>query len=171
MALYFGTFNPLHTGHAAILRHLLQSGFDQVRLVVSPQSPFKMEAVKSAEERLENVREAVKRAGLDVEVSDVEFSLPKPNYTVNTLRWLKEQEPDTEFTIAMGADNIVDIEKWHQWRELVDGCSIWVYPRRGYDVEELCGRLGGNIKLVDVPMVDISSTEIREGKAKKEYII
>lgn len=169
--MYFGTFNPLHAGHAAILRHLMQSGFDSVRLVVSPQSPFKMEAAETAGERLEKVREAVKRAGLDVEVSDVEFSLPKPNYTVNTLRFLKEHEPGTEFTIAMGADNIVSIEKWYEWRELVENYQIWVYPRRGYDVSELCGRLGCNVRLIDVPMVDISSTEIREGKAKKEMII
>lgn len=130
-----------------------------------------MEAEESAEERLEGVREAVKRAGLDVEVSDVEFSLPKPNYTVNTLRYLKEQEPGTEFTIAMGADNIVSIDKWFEWRELVDGCKIWVYPRRGYDVAELCDTLGDNVTLIDAPLVDVSSTEIREGKANKEYII
>ena len=130
-----------------------------------------MEAAETAEERLEKVREAVKRAGLDVEVSDIEFYLPKPNYTVNTLRCLKEREPGTEFTVAMGADNIVNIEKWYEWREIVDNFQIWVYPRRGYDVAELCDRLGGNVSLIDAPLVDVSSTEIREGKAKKEMMI
>lgn len=142
-----------------------------MRLVLSPQSPFKLGAEDSAEERLAKVREAVRRADLDVEVSDIEFSLPKPNYTVNTLRCLQEREPDTEFTMAMGADNIAGFEKWYEWREILERCQIWVYPRKGFDVAELCERLGEKVKLIDAPLVDISSTEIREGKANKEMII
>lgn len=138
-------------------------------MVVSPESPFKRGSDDTAEKRLAAVRRKVAKLIPEVVVSDIEFSLPKPNYTINTLRALSEAEPDTDFTIAMGADNFAGIERWKEWESIVSGYQIWVYPRRGYDVEEKCSEL--EVKYVDAPLVDISSSEIREGKANKDLMI
>jgi len=169
VALYFGTFNPMHKGHLSILRHLAASGFDAVKMIVSPESPFKRGADATAEERLDKVRAKVAELGLPVEVDDVEFHLPRPNYTINTLRHLSEENPDTDFVIAMGADNIAGIEGWREWESIVGGYEIWVYPRKGYDVAEKCASLG--VKYIDAPLVNISSSDIRAGKADKDLMI
>ena len=91
MALYFGTFNPMHAGHLAILNYLRRKAFSEVRMVVSPESPFKLGSDQTAEDRLEAVRAKVAELCPDVKVSDIEFHLPKPNYTINTLRKLQEE--------------------------------------------------------------------------------
>lgn len=138
-------------------------------MVVSPESPFKIGSDDTAESRLEAVRAKVAELGLPVEVSDIEFGLPKPNYTINTLRALSRAEPDTEFVVAMGADNFAGIERWREWESIVSGYEIWVYPRKGYDVADKCREL--NVKYIDAPLVNISSTEIRQGKADKDLMI
>ena len=170
MALYFGTFNPMHAGHLAILNYLRRKGFSEVRMVVSPESPFKQGSEQTAEERLAAVRGKVAELCPDVIVSDVEFNLPKPNYTINTLRKLQAEEPDTEFVIAMGADNIDGIERWREWEEIVNNFEIWVYPRKGYYVKRKCKKYGAKY-LDDAKLVNISSTQIREGKADKNLMI
>ena len=159
----------MHAGHLAILRHLCASGFDEVRMVVSPESPFKIGSDDTAGSRLAAVRAKVAELGLPVEVSDIEFGLPKPNYTINTLRTLSEAEPDADFVVAMGADNFAGIERWREWESIVSGYEIWVYPRKGYDVEEKCRDL--EVKYIDAPLVNISSTEIRRGTADKDLMI
>ena len=159
----------MHKGHLTILRHLAAAGFAEVRMVVSPESPFKKGSDDTADKRLAAVRKKVARLIPEVTVSDVEFGLPKPNYTINTLRALQQAEPDTDFVIAMGADNFADIERWREWESIVNDFEIWVYPRTGYDVKELCARHGAH--LMNTPLVDISSTEIREGRADKDLMI
>lgn len=165
IALYFGTFNPLHKGHKAIIDNLLSMHFDQVWLVISAQSPFKDEAIHSADDRLNGVKRDIERMALPVNVCDIEFRLPKPNYTINTLEELEKLYPDTKFSLAMGADNILYIEKWYRWRELLERFQIYVFPREGVDAGELCRRYGVN--LVDAPLVNISSTDIRENRAER----
>lgn len=159
----------MHAGHLAILRHLLGSGFDAVRMIVSPESPFKEGGEATSQSRLEAVRGKVTQLVPDVVVDDVEFRLPRPNYTVNTLRALQKAAPQTRFTVAMGADNFADIEKWRDWQEILSGYDIWVYPRKGFDIRQKCLELGA--KYIDVPEVDISSTEIRRGTADKNLMI
>ena len=170
MALYFGTFNPMHAGHLAILNYLRHKAFNGVRMVVSPESPFKLGSDQTAEDRLAAVRAKVAELCPDVAVSDVEFHLPKPNYTINTLRALQQAEPDTEFVIAMGADNIAGIERWREWEEIVSNFEIWVYPRKGYYVKRKCKKYGAKY-LEDAKLVNISSTQIREGRANKDLLI
>ena len=170
MALYFGTFNPMHAGHLAILNYLRRKAFNEVRMVVSPESPFKLGSDQTAEDRLAAVRAKVAELCPDVTVSDVEFHLPKPNYTINTLRALQQAEPDTEFVIAMGADNIAGIERWREWEEIVSNFEIWVYPRKGYYVKRKCKKYGAKY-LEDAKLVNISSTQIREGRANKDLLI
>ena len=163
VALYFGTFNPLHIGHVNILRYLCGCGLDEVRMIVSPQSPFKEEASLSDEQRLAQVRADIARLELDVTVSDIEYQLERPSYTINTLRHLQASEPDTHFILVMGADNLEGFKRWKCWQEIVTDFEIWVYPRPGFDkAAELCKDL--QAKLLDAPLTDISSTEIRNGK-------
>ena len=170
VALLFGSFNPIHEGHLAILRYLVErTKAAEVRLVVSPQSPFKQGQglVDNAEKRLADAREAVADAGLPVTVSDVEFHLPEPWYTIDTLRFLQEQEPDKEFVLVMGGDNIPSLERWHRSEEILRDFRIWVYPRPGTDAAPVVARLNasgackGVTLFADAPQNPISSTEIR----------
>jgi len=176
VALLFGSFNPIHEGHLAILRYLqerTQAG--EVRLVVSPQSPFKkgQGLVDNAESRLDGAREAVVDAGLSVTVSDVEFHLPEPWYTIDTLRFLQGQEPGKEFILVMGGDNIGSLERWYHGGEILRDFRIWVYPRPGSDAAPVVERLNGSPRVRgvtlfdDAPMNDISSTEIRRRAQEK----
>ena len=173
VALLFGSFNPIHEGHLAILRYLTdRTKAAEVRLVVSPQSPFKQGQglVDNAEKRLADAREAVSDAGLAVKVSDVEFHLPEPWYTIDTLRFLQEQEPDKEFVLVMGGDNIATVERWHKGDEILRDFAIWVYPRPGTDAAPIVDRLNasgackGVTLFADAPQNPISSTEIRNRK-------
>ena len=177
VALLFGSFNPIHEGHLAILRYLLDhTKAAEVRLVVSPQSPFKagQGLVDNAEKRLEDAREAVSDAGLAVKVSDVEFHLPEPWYTIDTLHFLQQQEPDKEFVLVMGGDNIVSVDRWHNGIELLREFQIWVYPRPGTDATQFITRLTANyptkgiVYFADAPQNPISSTQIRSRLAEVE---
>ncbi len=166
IALYFGSFNPLHKGHVAICNYLLeQTDIDLLRLIVTPGNPLKSEEnFKNATERFENVRIAVNNLFPHgrVILSDIEFRLPVPLYTVNTIRVIKKAEPDNHFVIIMGADNLAIIEKWHKWQELLEENEIWIYPRIGSNAQELCKKYG--CRYLDAPMINISSTEIRQNR-------
>ena len=174
IALYFGSFNPFHTGHLAICKYLLQCGeFDQVRLILSPGNPLKeVSLLDTAQERFNRVKDGLKRSRLDViVVSDIEMLMEPPLYTIHTLEKLSMEEPDNKFTFIIGADNLSIIERWYRWEDILSGYEIWVYPRTGYDAAALCRKYGA--RLIDAPLVDISSTEIREaesaGKNMDEY--
>ena len=147
VALLFGSFNPIHEGHLAILRFLVeQTKASEVRLVVSPQSPFKKGRglVDNAAERLEDARLAVAAAGLPVTVSDVEFHLPEPWYTIDTLWFLQRQEPGREFVLVMGGDNIASLERWYHGDEILRDFQVWVYPRPGTDAAPIVERLNAS---------------------------
>ena len=172
-ALLFGSFNPIHEGHLAIVRYLLEhSRADEVRLVVSPQNPFKagQGLLDSAEKRLADVRKAVAEAGLDAQVSDVEFHLTPPLYTIQTLNHLRAAEPDHDFVLVVGGDNIATLEKWYHGDEILRNFEVWVYPRPGTDAKPICDRLNANPSYKGVtlfeeaPQNPISSTEIRNRK-------
>lgn len=189
-ALYFGSFNPLHIGHAAIARYVLDNcNVDTLRLVLTPMNPFKVTdpSLANVELRLENLKKSVdkfnsnsgncnsencnsencsseNRSCKKLEISTVEFDLPKPNYTYNTLQHLKAIEPDNTFIIIMGADNLAVIEKWHKGLEILRTHEVWVYPRQGFDTRALCKKYGATY--LDAPQVDVSSTMIREGESK-----
>ena len=173
VALFFGSFNPMHNGHLAILRYLREhTDADEVRVVVSPESPFKAGNAVTAEERLENVRKVIAASGLDVVVSDVEFHLEPPLYTINTLRYLQDIEPDCRHIMVIGGDNLASLEKWKCGPEILEEFPVWVYPRQGYDSEALLKEIKSRRKLRGVRILskaklyDISSTMIREGEAK-----
>jgi len=171
VALYFGSFNPMHTGHLAICRYLAGCNIlDEVRLVVSPANPLKskLNGINS-QERLEHVRNVVSKLresqgnNLNITVSDIEFTLPEPLYTIETMRTFTRMEPENRFILVIGADNLAIIEKWHRWQDLLDEYEIWVYPRKGYDLKGLCAKY--DTIPIEASMVDISSSEIRDGEA------
>ncbi|MCI2082273.1 MAG: nicotinate (nicotinamide) nucleotide adenylyltransferase [Bacteroidales bacterium] len=178
-ALFFGSFNPLHVGHLAIAKFLLEKcDVDEVRLVVSPENPLKAnkslngkESEYEARERLSAVKKAISGSGLELKVSDIEYSLPKPLYTARTLQALREKDPDTKFILVMGADNLSIMKIWFKWDEILSNYEVWVYPRQGYDVKSMAeeyNRMDPRFKVVplEAPLCDISSTEIRNGEAE-----
>jgi len=171
VALYFGSFNPMHTGHLAICQYITgREDIDELRLVVSPANPLKdVLNEKNGNQRLDHVKEVAAKIECQVRqngsrckinVSDIEFHLPKPLYTINTLRIISSGEPGNTFILIMGADNLSIIEKWHKWEELLNEYEIWVYPRDGFDLRSLCDKY--KVIPIDAPMIDISSTQIRE---------
>ena len=164
--LYFGSFNPMHIGHLAIANYMLEfTDLDELRLVLSPKNPLKSDRnMFPLEERLQRMERAVAQLALPITVSTVEFDLPKPYYTINTLCYLAAMEPHVCFVLIMGADNLAFIEKWYQWQKLLQEFEVYLYPRTGYDAEALCKEYG--TKYIDAPLIDISSTFIREGLAK-----
>ncbi len=166
VALYFGSFNPIHIGHISICKFIIDNNkADELRLIVSPRNPLKDESFSlNSGERLDNVKSAILKCGLEsrVVVSDIEYSMSPPYYTIKTLRKFKELEPNNRFVLVIGADNLQIIEKWYLWRDLLLEFEIWVYPRSGVDIESLCIKYG--CKKLNAPLIEISSTKIREAE-------
>ena len=173
IAVYSGSFNPLHVGHQTIMEFLTRkAGFDWVYLVVSPQSPFKDAAnVLTGRQRYEATVEAVKRhPDIHVWVDDIELGMEPPHYTVRTLDALREREPENEFTLVIGADNLESFPRWRDYGRILREYGVTVFPRRGYHRGHLKARLMREcpeyrIELLKAPRIDISSTEIRNGLA------
>ena len=169
IAVYSGSFNPLHIGHLSIMKYLTeQLGYDMVYLVVSPQNPFKDASLSSSgKQRFEDAVAAVKRhPGLKVSVKDIELEMPAPHYTIRTLDELRNSEPENCFTLVIGADNLAAIRKWKDYGRILSEYGVVVYPRSGYRMEDdrkslLAESRKYLIKLTDAPLVNISSTEIR----------
>ena len=161
-ALFFGSFNPIHNGHLAIVRYVLDEGLnDEVWLVVSPRNPLKEGSALAPEgDRLEMARIAVKYAGLEgrLKVSDAEFSMPRPSYTIDTLERLRGEFPERDFSLLMGADILDELERWKDWRKLLAEYRIMVYPRPGYVPQH---HLDEVMLLEDAPVWDYSSTRVR----------
>ncbi len=173
IAVYSGSFNPLHIGHLAILRRLV-ARFDGVYLVVSPQNPFKdASSNETGESRLQAAREAVARhpeLGGKVQVDDIELGMEPPHYTIRTLRALRNREPDNSFTLIIGADNLVRFSLWREHDVILKEFGIAVFPRKGFHRGHLKAALmkedpSYRIELIDAPLVTVSSTEIREARA------
>ena len=174
IAVYPGSFDPLHIGHKAILEYLSEKGgFDCTYLVVSPQNPFKDPAkALNARRRYEAACAAVARyPSLKVRVDDIELGMDPPNYTIRTLDALKAREPDNTFTLVMGADNLEGLPRWRCSRRILSEYEIAVYPRPGYDSEALldvlrehCRKrhIGCHVTLINAPLVNLSSTRIRK---------
>lgn len=179
IAVYAGSFNPFHEGHAAIVRRCSEN-FDKVLVVVSPENPFKKGNAASGETRLAAVRDVVEKfkeetGRRNVEVSNIEYHLNPPLYTINTLRALRHQYPTAVITFIMGADCLAQLNRWSEYKPLLLEFGIAVFPRLGYDYMELSQALlaenpSYKIALVDAPLVNISSSQIR-GEAQKEKII
>jgi len=164
IGLLFGSFNPIHVGHLALANFAMEyAPFDQVWFVGSPHNPFKdRKALAPAQSRLEMVAIATKEEPR-FKICDIEFSLPTPSYTINTLEKLKESYPDHQFTMIIGSDNLLNIDRWYDSHRLLKEHSILVYPRPGFAVKNADIKHCDTIKVLKAPVLEISSTLIREG--------
>jgi len=170
IGLFFGSFNPPHVGHTAIAEYMLhEMQADAIWMVVSPHNPFKESSdLLSESKRLELVETAL-QGDEQIVASDVEFDLPRPSYTIDTMQALANQYPEHDFFLIMGSDNILGITGWKAYRSLIDSYDIAVYPRPGYEVSaELLDELDGRIIMTKAPSLDISSTYIRKRIAAGE---
>ncbi|SCY56637.1 nicotinate (nicotinamide) nucleotide adenylyltransferase [Flavobacterium caeni] len=163
IGLYFGTFNPIHVGHLIIANHMVEfTGMDQVWMVVTPHNPFKKKDTLLADNiRLELVFQATEDYP-KIKPSDIEFRLPQPNYTVHTLAHLQEKFPQHEFALIMGEDNLKSLHKWKNYDIILAQHDIFVYPRLSSDVVDVQFENHPKIHLIDAPVVEISSTFIRD---------
>lgn len=162
--LYFGSFNPVHRGHIALAEYAIANDIaDQVILIVSPQNPHKQSADLAAEfSRYEMCTAACQASKYpeQILVSAVEFTLPRPSYTIDTLRFLSENfGKSMSFSILMGADNIARFDQWKQYDQILAGYPIFVYPRPGYQVDKFADKV---TFLADAPLFDFSATDVRK---------
>lgn len=168
IGLYFGTFNPIHIGHMAIANYLVEfTSIDQLWFVVSPQNPHKKKQnLLNDYHRLEMVHRAVDDDDR-FRVSNIEFGLPKPSYTVETLAYLKDKFPDHHFKIIMGSDNLEKFHKWKNYQQIVDNYGIIIYPRPGFEPSKY--ELPKTTEIAKAPQMEISSTFIRKAiRAEKD---
>lgn len=164
VGLYFGTFNPIHTGHLIIANHMAEySGLDQIWMVVTPHNPLKKKStLLDDHHRLQMVFLATEDFP-KLKPSDIEFRLPQPNYTINTLVHLQEKFPTHEFSLIMGEDNLNSLHKWKNYEVLLQNHHIYVYPRISTDAINPEFENHPHIHMIDAPVVEISSTFIRNG--------
>ena len=164
IGLFFGSFNPIHIGHLILANYILEnSDMEELWFVVSPQNPFKdKKSLLNDHNRLDMVQLALKNYP-KMRVSSVEFSLPKPSYTIDTLTYLHEKYPEVSFALIMGEDNLKGLKKWKNSETLVNNHQIIIYPRvldsdktktETFDHE--------NISKIDAPIIELSATKIRE---------
>ncbi len=167
VGLYFGTFNPIHSGHLIIANYMVEfSELTEVWMVVTPHNPFKKKnSLLDNHHRLEMVYKACEDYP-NLKPSDIEFGLPQPNYTVNTLIQLEEKYPDLEFALIMGEDNLKSFHKWKNYEVILERYSIFVYPRISKGRVENEFITNAKITRVPAPIIELSSTFIR--KAVKE---
>lgn len=169
IGLFFGSFNPIHIGHLIIANYMAENtDLDKVWLVVSPHNPHKKrETLADDADRLYLV-ELATAGNPNLQASDIEFELEKPSYTVHTLAYLKEQNPEDEFVLIMGGDNLATLHKWKNYAYILKNHQIYVYRRPNYDLGELSTH--ANVHLFDVPMMEISSTFVRQLVAAQKSI-
>ncbi|APD06625.1 nicotinate-nucleotide adenylyltransferase [Flavobacteriaceae bacterium UJ101] len=162
VGLFFGSFNPIHIGHLVIANHMVEfTTLDEVWFVVSPHNPHKKKSsLLDDYHRLEMVRIAIGE-NYKLRASDIEFSLPQPSYTVDTLAYINEKYPTYNFSLIMGMDNLDTLHKWKNYEVILENHEIYVYPRIGSGDNNLVEH--PNIHIVeDVPIMQISATFIRK---------
>ena len=160
IGLFFGSFNPVHIGHLAIANYMLEySDLDEIWLIISPQNPLKKKNTLLNEfDRFRMVELAV-GDDLRIRPSNIEFSMPKPSYTIDTLTYLSEKHPKHHFVLIAGTDNFQSFHKWKNYEELLNNYELYIYPRPGYSLGEYENHK--SIKKVDAPLMEISSSFIR----------
>jgi nicotinate-nucleotide adenylyltransferase len=171
IGLYFGTFNPIHIGHLIIANHMVEhSDLDEIWMVVTPHNPFKKKSsLLDNHHRLEMVYRATENYP-KIKPSDIEFKLPQPNYTVYTLAHMADVYPEKEFCLIMGEDNLKSLHKWKNYETILEHHHIYVYPRISKGEQETQFSNNPKIHKVEAPIVQISSTMIRNGIKDKKNI-
>lgn len=163
IGLLFGSFNPVHLGHLIIAQHMItQEDMDEVWMVVTPHNPVKKRSnLINIYDRIEMVRLAIGDENIRLKPSDIEVNLPTPNYTANTLIYLREKHPDKVFFPIMGSDNLETLHKWKNYEAILEHHNLLIYPRPGHSNEsEILYR--EKVQITRAPMVEISSSQIRQ---------
>ena len=159
IGLFFGSFNPIHIGHKVIASYLVDfTDLDKVMFVVSPLNPLKQKiSLLDQYHRLQIIRSEIEDNS-KLEVSDIEFDMPKPSYTIDTLVRLKEKYPENNYSIIMGSDNLQNFHKWKNYEQILEDYSVYVYPRPGFEISGTYK----NIHIIEeVPQMEISASFIR----------
>ena len=165
IGLLFGSFNPIHIGHLIIANVMAENtDLKKVWFVVSPQNPFKpSKGLLHEFDRYDMVKAAI-ADNYKLEPSDIEFNLPRPSYTIDTLTHLNERHPGKSFKVIIGEDNLVSFEKWKNYQQILDQYGLYVYPRLAGVVGDVTNselKRHPNVKMIDAPLLDISATYIR----------
>ena len=173
IGLFFGSFNPIHIGHLIIANAVYdQTDCKEIWFVVSPQNPFKKSNTLAHEfDRYDMVQAAVSD-NYHFRVSDVEFSMSKPSYTIDTLTYLSEKHPSKEFALIIGSDNLISFPKWKNHELIIERYGLLVYPRPGHANSPLTNH--DNLTLIDAPLLDISASYIRKSVRERkslEYLL
>ncbi|NMM49455.1 nicotinate (nicotinamide) nucleotide adenylyltransferase [Marinigracilibium pacificum] len=160
IGLYFGSFNPIHIGHMIIAQTVADSGLaDEVWFVVSPQSPFKKKSTLAHEQDRYDMVQAAIFDNYKFRVTDIEFNMPKPSYTIDTVTYIKEKYPDYDFKLIMGEDNLKGFHKWKNHDILIEETGIICYPRPG--TRKTKWHEDCRVQMIEAPFIDISATFIR----------
>lgn len=169
IGLFFGSFNPIHIGHLIIANIMAENtDLEKVWFVVSPQNPFKpAKGLLHEFDRYDLVRAAIFES-YKLDVTDIEFHLPKPSYTIHTLVHLSEKHPDKQFKVIIGEDNLEGFTRWKNYEMILENYGLYVYPRPAAQPSAL--KMHPHVKMVEAPMMDISATFIRNCIRNKKSI-
>jgi len=158
-----GSFNPVHIGHMMLASYVCQwGGLDEVRLMLSPQNPLKNEGTLIPDHHRMDMLRIATIGCRRITPSDLELSMPRPSYTVDTLRRLRDREPHARFELIIGADNWLIFDRWRECETIIREFGVIVYPRPGY---ELSGNLPEGVRIIDAPTCSLSSSMIRKAIA------
>ena len=160
IGLYFGSFNPIHIGHLIIANHVLnETVINKIWFMVSPQNPYKESKTLLNEfDRLHLVRLATQEDNR-IKCSDIEFNLPKPSYTSNTLTFLAERYPEHQFSLIMGSDSYQNLDKWKNYETIINNYPVYVYKREGHEIKKTFAK---EAVILNAPIIQISASQIRE---------
>ncbi|MEO6884164.1 MAG: nicotinate (nicotinamide) nucleotide adenylyltransferase [Bacteroidia bacterium] len=169
IGLLFGSFNPIHVGHMVIANYMLEfTDLERLWIVVSPHNPLKeKKGLLANNHRFALVQEAIGDHP-KMKASKIEFNLPQPSYTINTLTYLKEKHPKDEFVLIMGSDNLNTFHKWKNYESILENYQLYIYPRPNEVGDDLKNH--PNVKITEAPLMDISSSFIREAIRNKKNV-
>lgn len=171
VGVYSGSFNPVHIGHIALVDYIIDQGIvDEIWLIRSPQNPLKASNTLLSDDHRAMMLKLAIEGHCGLKICTIEDDLPKPNYTINTLRALQAEYPDNEFYLIIGADNWDIFDKWRDWESILSDYNLIIYPRPGTTNPVVDKDKYPNVQVVNAPQYDISSTEIRERRTKRQTI-
>lgn len=171
VGIYSGSFNPVHIGHIALVDYIIEKGIvDEIWLIRSPQNPLKASNTLLSDDHRAMMLQLAIEGHRGLKICKIEDDLPKPNYTINTLRALQAENPDIEFHLIIGADNWDIFDKWRDWEVILSDYHLIIYPRPGSTSPVVDKEKYPNVQVVDAPQYDISSSEIRDRRAKRQTI-